>query len=137
MNEEFRQFLNEWRIDPSQAKPAFEKFYDFLVNSPGIELDFKARPGISYSLRAKNRGQKKRDLFALVDVVDDEPQNRWLSVCFYADLVSDPDENGDLVPNGLFGEDAMCFNLDEDDPGARDYIFNRLKEAAENAADRG
>lgn len=137
MNDDFRKFLEEWQIDPLQAKPVFKQYYDYLAENPDIELDFKARPGISYSLRAKNRKQKKRNLFALVDVVDDEPKSRWLSVCFYADLVTDPEESGDLVPQGLFGEDAVCFNLDEDDQQARDYIFKRLKEAANNAADEG
>ncbi|MDE5879203.1 MAG: hypothetical protein K2G99_04150, partial [Desulfovibrio sp.] len=78
--------------------------------------------------------QQGRELFVLVDVVDDEPESRWLSVCFYADMVSDPDEQGDFVPQGLLGEDALCFNLDEDSADMRDYIAARLAEAARNAA---
>ena len=97
-------------------------------------LEFKARPGISYSLRARHAAQKKRELFVLVDVVDDEPESRWLSVCFYADMVNDPDGLGDFVPQGLLGEDAMCFNLDEDSPEMREYIAARLAEAARHAA---
>ena len=72
--------------------------------------------------------------FVLVDVVDDEPEARWLSVCFYADMVNDPDELGDFVPSGLMGKDACCLNLEEDDPAMRDYILARLGEAAASAA---
>lgn len=125
-------FLEEWKIDPLNVKPAFIDYMNFLENAPDIVTDFKSRPQISYSLRAKNTSQKNRDLFVLIDVVDDDPQNRWLSVCFYAHLVTDPEEKGDLVPAGLFGEDAICFNLDEDDEAMRSYIKTRLGEAVQN-----
>ena len=49
-------------------------------------------------------------------------------------MITDPDELGDYVPEGLMGEDACCFNLDEDDAAVRDYIAARLAEAAKNAA---
>ncbi len=133
---EIKDFLDSWQQDPLQAKPVFVSFEEYLAKQPGVNLDFKARPGISYSLRAKNAAQKNRELFVLVDVVDDDPGNRWLSVCFYADMVTDPEENGDFVPGGLLGEDAICFNLDEDDPQTRDYITKRIHEAAKNAAEQ-
>lgn len=129
-----REFLEHWTSDPLKAREAFTAFKDFLAARPGVSLDFKARPGVSYSLRARHQAQKARELFVLVDVVDDEPESRWLSVCFYADMVSDPEEKGDFVPEGLMGENACCFNLDEDDPAMRAYIAARLAEAAGNAA---
>ena len=132
--QEVREFLDNWRTDPLNARQAFTAYRDFLANLPGVRLDFKARPGVSYSLRARHEAQRKRELFVLVDVVDDEPENRWLSVCFYADMITDPDELGDYVPEELMGEDACCFNLDEDDAAMRDYIAARLAEAAESAA---
>ncbi|MBD5626640.1 MAG: hypothetical protein HDQ90_03995 [Desulfovibrio sp.] len=132
--EEVKQFEAGWTADPLQVKPAFAAWAQFLEGLRDVSLDFKARPGISYSLRARHAAQKGRELFVLVDVVDDEPESRWLSVCFYADMVTDPDEQGDFVPQGLMGEDAMCFNLDEDSPEMRDYIAARLAEAASNAA---
>lgn len=122
------EFLAGWQTDPIAAKDAFLLYRDFLNGSGGISLEFNPRPGISYSLRGK-KAKAERELMALVDVVDDDPQNRWLSVCFYADMVQDPDGLGDFVPGGLLGEDAMCFNLDENDPKVRDYILARLKEA--------
>ena len=89
---------------------------------------------MSYSLRARHERQQGRELFVLVDVVDDEPESRWLSVCFYADMITDPSELGDYVPQGLMGEDACCFNLDEDDADMRAYIADRLREAAAKGA---
>lgn len=133
MIKELNNFLNSWQTDPLQSRPAFKEFYEYLESLPNVSLNFKARPGISYSLRAKNAAQKNRELFVLVDVVDDDPASRWLSVCFYADMVSDPEQAGDMVPGGLLGEDAICFNLDEDDPRVKDYILSRLKEAAQAA----
>ena len=132
--QDVRDFLDNWQADPLKVKEAFVVYKDFLVGLSGVSLDFKARPGISYSLRARHEAQRKRELFVLVDVVDDEPESRWLSVCFYADMITDPDEKGDYVPEGLMGEDACCFNLDEDDAAMRAYIAARLAEAARAAA---
>lgn len=131
--QELETFLESWTADPNGAKEAFIRFRDFLLTTPDVRFEFKARPGVSYSLRAANPKQT-RPLFVLVDVVDDEPEARWLSVCFYADMISDPDELGDFVPSGLMGEDACCLNLEEDDAAMRDYILARLGEAAAAAA---
>ena len=125
---ELATFLENWTTDPNNAKDAFVRFKDFLLATPDVRFDFKARPGVSYSLRAANAKNDERPLFVLVDVVDDEPEARWLSVCFYADMVNDPDELGDFVPSGLMGKDACCLNLEEDDPAMRDYILARLGE---------
>lgn len=131
--QELDAFLESWTADPNGAKKAFIRFRDFLLTTPDVRFEFKARPGVSYSLRAANPKQS-RPLFVLVDVVDDEPEARWLSVCFYADMITDPDELGDFVPSGLMGEDACCLNLEEDDAAMRDYILARLGEAAAAAA---
>ena len=133
MPQELETLLNDWTVDPNKAKDAFLRFRDFLLTTPDVHFDFKARPGVSYSLRAANP-HAERPLFVLVDVVDDEPEARWLSVCFYADMVSDPEELGDFVPSGLMGNDACCLNLEEDDPAMTDYILARLGEAAAAAA---
>lgn len=134
VKDEIQNFLAAWTNDAIEAKKAFVEYENFLSAQPDVIMEFKARPNISYSMRAKNKAQKKRNVFALVDVVDDDPQNRWLSVCFFADMVSDPDGLGDTVPDGLDGEDAICFNLDENDPAMRKYIGERLREAAKSAA---
>lgn len=134
MNDELKKFLDEWVVDPLPAKPMFMEFYDYLSGLPGVTLDFNSRPGVSRSLRAKHSSQKNREVFILVDVVDDDPENRWLSVCFYADMISDPEDRGDFVPAGLSGEDAACFNLDESDPELKEYVLARAREAAGAAA---
>jgi hypothetical protein len=67
-----------------------------------------------------------------MDFIDENP--RWLSVCFYGDLITDPEEYGDLVPEGLMGEDGYCFDLEENDPDLVKYIGKRLDEAYENAS---
>lgn len=131
---ELAALLADWQVDPIEAKAAFVKFRDILAKTKDVELSFKARPGVSYSLRAKHVAQKERELFVMVDVVDDDPEERWLSVCFYADYVKDKEELGDVVPAGLNGEDACCFNLDENNSDLVKYIAARLKEAAKAAA---
>ena len=131
--QDFENFLSAWTEDPCNAKPVLERFRLLLLSLEGISLVYHCRPGVSYSIRARGTAQKKRDLFVLVDVVDDDPQNRWLSVCFYADMIKDVDEKGDWVPEGLFGEDANCFNYDEESAEMEAYIAERLKEGAESA----
>jgi len=88
---------------------------------------------VSYSVRPKHELQKKRALYAMVDVIDDDPDNRWLSVCFYGEMITDPEEKGDLIPEGLLGEDGYCFDLDEYDAKDLDYLKLRLTEAHANA----
>jgi len=98
-----------------------------------ISLEFDARPGITYSLRPKHNNQKKRSLFVMADVIDDDPDARWLSICFYGEMISDPMEMGDLIPQGLLGEDGYCFDLDEYDENAVKYLKERIDEAYTSA----
>ena len=58
--QDVRDFLDNWQADPLKAKEAFVVYKDFLVGLSGVSLDFKARPGISYSLRARHEAQRKR-----------------------------------------------------------------------------
>lgn len=129
-NKELQDFLNSWEIDPFNAKKAFRIFAKACENQPSVESRFVSRPGVSYSLRffAPKR-HDGTDVIALIDVIDDDPANRWLSVCFFAHLITDPKDLGDFVPEGLEGRDALCFNLDEDNPDMINYIVDRLGEA--------
>ena len=90
-------------------------------------MDFIPRPGVTYSLRAAHANQKEKSLFVMVDVIEDDP--RWLSVCFYGDMIADPDENGDFVPDGLLGEDAVCFDISAGEDGLIQYGQARMDEA--------
>ena len=68
----------------------------------------------------------------MVDVIEDDP--RWLSICFYGEMIADPEEKGDFVPEGLIGEDAVCFDLEQRDEALIRYIETRMDEAYRNAA---
>jgi hypothetical protein len=105
----------------------FNRLKNWLASQQGVTLDFIQRPGVTYSLRASHANQKKRTSFVLVDVIEDDV--RWLSICFFAEMTSDPGEMGDLVPQGLLGEDALCFDIDAYEEQTLQYIEERLAEA--------
>ena len=128
---EMTRLLEAWPIDPRKMKQTFLRVIDKLKTTEGTHLNFISRPGVSYSLRAslKNRHEKSQSLFVLVDIIDDDPDNRWLSICFYEETVTDPDELGNLVPKGILGEDGYCFDLYKDDPSLVSYVECRIEEA--------
>lgn len=132
MNEVHR-FLDEWTDDALGVKPVFQFLYGRLQEKTGVHLEWIDRPGISYSLRATHENQKDRPLFVMLDVIDDDPQQRWLSVCFYGDMITDPDELGDLIPGGLLGSDGHCFDISEQGDALREYVGVRIQEAYEKA----
>lgn len=128
--ENLDQLLGDWQTDNLQTSSAFAGFRQLLESFPQVVLSFNGRPGITYSLRAffpVDDGEEQ--LLAMVDIIDDDPQSRWLSVCMFARMISDPEEGGDLVPGGLQGEDAICFDYDRPDPAREAYIAGRLREA--------
>ncbi|GAB6887083.1 hypothetical protein JCM13304A_05810 [Desulfothermus okinawensis JCM 13304] len=134
-NEVFKRvddFIINWT--DCTAKNGFLGLKELIFGFKDVEIDFIERKGISYSLRAKHKNQTTRKLFVMVDVIDDEPDNRWLSVCFYGDMISDPDEKGDLIPGGLLGEDGYCFDVEKFSEEEVNYIKERIKEAYKNAA---
>ncbi|MDD2219341.1 MAG: hypothetical protein PHO79_06230 [Desulfoplanes sp.] len=122
-------FLADWQESEAQPKKAFMRLRDYLLGLDGCILEFNARPGVTYSLRAKHPAQSKRPLFVMVDVIDDDPSQRWISVCSYACMVTDPDETGDYAPEGLFGEDACCFDVDGYEEDVLNYVEARIGEA--------
>jgi hypothetical protein len=134
MVREMQKFLDEWEEDPSQVKRSFVRLKDYLAAKGEQQFTFKVRPGVSYSLRARHPSQKRRDLFVIVDIIDDDPSNRWLSVCFYPDMISDREERGNLIPSGLLGEDGYCFDYEEWDEEYLGYLLVRLDEAHHNAS---
>ena len=120
-------FIEEWQETPEKNKSVFLRLKASLEKKEGVKLDFQPRPGVTYSLRAIHTAQKDKGLFVMVDVIEDDP--RWLSVCFYGDMISDPDEKGDFVPEGLLGEDAVCFDIEGLDDELVAYVKSRLDEA--------
>ena len=131
--EELDSFIAKWEDNESKTKQAFTELLDYLQKMKNITLDFNARPGITYSLRPKHNNQTKRALFAMIDVIDDDPNEKWLSICFYGDMISDPDEMGDLIPDGLLGDDGHCFDMYEYNAEEIEYLKNRLDEAYKSA----
>jgi hypothetical protein len=130
--QELNTFIEQWEETPAKTKEGFLHFREYLRNKEDVTLDFIARPGVTYSLRAVHANQQDKDLFVMVDVIEDV--SRWLSVCFYGEMITDPEEKGDFVPGGLLGEDAVCFDLEKRDEALIRYIETRMDEACRNAA---
>lgn len=126
VTEAINAFLDAWNDTPEQNKKGFIRLQDLLLNKEGVTLEFHPRPGLTYSLRA-SCPQHGRPLFVMIDVIDDQP--RWLSVCFFGDMVNDPEEKGAFVPGGLLGEDALCFDLDTYAEAELRYVEDRIEEA--------
>ena len=125
---EISDLLSGWTADGNGIKAAFSEIVELMKSLEGLTYSVKSRPGISYSLRAcVVNGEEK--ILTLMDVIDDDPQNRWISICFYAETISDPDEEGDLIPGGLLGEDGYCFDLFENDGDTVSYLKDRIIEA--------
>lgn len=129
---ELDQFLADWQETPERNKEIFLRLQQGLAAREGVKLNFIPRPGLTYSLRAAHENQTEKPLFAMVDVIEDQP--RWLSVCFYGEYITDPEELGDYVPEGLLGEDAVCFDLEEWDEKLIGYVEDRIAEAGQKAA---
>jgi hypothetical protein len=128
-----KEFIAGWEENETRTKQAFTELLAHLNSLENITLEFNARPFVSFSLRPCHKNQKKRNLFAMVDVIDDDPEERWLSVCFYGEMITDPNEAGELIPEGLLGEDGYCFDLYEYDKDEIDYLKERLTQAHKNA----
>jgi len=128
--QEIEIFLTEWKQSGQSSSLWFERFFSMLKDDAEVELSFVSRPGVSFSMRPKKRGQE-RALFAIIDVIDDDPTDRWLSVCFYEDMISDPEESGQVVPGGLGGENGYCFDIFDEDMLA--YVLARVSEARSRA----
>jgi hypothetical protein len=125
---EISELLNGWTADSNGMKVAFTEIVDLLESLEGLTYSFKSRQGISHSLRA-NVGKGEEKILTLLDVIDDDTENRWISICFYAETITDPDEEGDLIPGGLLGEDGYCFDLFDNDGDSVSYIKDRIIEA--------
>ena len=133
MQQELDTFLAGWEDNALQVKKSFVLLKNYVADKTDLAFVFRARPGVSYSLRVKHKLQTKRELFVIMDVIED-PENRWLSICFYPDMITDPDDKGVLIPLGLLGEDGYCFDFEERDDEYLQYLLARLDEAHENAS---
>ena len=126
--EELSSLIENWKADSNGMKKVFTEIIELLESLDGLIYSFKSRPGISYSMRA-NVDNDEQKILTLLDVIDDDPESRWISICFYAETITDPDEEGDLIPGGLMGEDGYCFDLFDSDDDSVSYIKDRITEA--------
>jgi hypothetical protein len=131
VNEELIGFIDGWQETNEQNKKAFLFFKELLESMQTVALEFVPREGVTYSLRAQHENQTAKPLFVMVDVIEGDP--RWLSICFYAEMITDPEEKGDFVPGGLLGEDACCFDMEEYNEIMLHYLEQRMYEAYKNA----
>ncbi len=127
VDEQLNSFIDGWQESSEQNKKSFLFFKELLESMDAVILEFVPRDGVTYSLRAKHEKQTAQPLFVMVDVIEGEP--RWLSICFYAAMIDDPDEKGDFVPGGLLGEDACCFDIEEYNKEMLQYLQQRMVEA--------
>ena len=127
--QKINDFIDAWTADELQTKSVFQTLCQQLAGMDKAKIEFIERPGISYSLRGMRPDRRECPLFVMIDVIDDDPNERWLSVCFYGDMVQDPDERGDLIPGGLLGSDGYCFDISESDDQLIAYVGQRIHEA--------
>ncbi|MBM9513126.1 hypothetical protein [Desulfogranum marinum] len=132
--QEVAAFLQDWVETNEHNKQGFERFYKQLQDKEKGSVEFHPRPGVTYSLRGMTAGKEAPVLYVMVDVIEDEP--RWLSVCFYGAMITDPEEKGAFVPGGLLGEDAICFDLEEYNQLEYAYVEARIEEAYASAVNQ-
>jgi len=129
---ELDDFINQWTDSSNKIKQAFLQLLDHMEQKDRVQFEFIPREGLTYSLRLRHPNQTSHPLFAMIDVIEDDP--RWLSVCFFGELITDPEDKGDMVPEGLLGEDAHCFDVEAFDEADMAYVTARLDEAYASAS---
>jgi hypothetical protein len=135
---ELAALVAAWPQDQAGLCQAFQALVEALLAQPETRLALVLRPGVSHSVRAdieKPAAGRKRPVYGLVDVVTPRQGPWFLSVCFYEDEISDPEERGEAVPRGLYDETGYCFDVEEYDSAQVAYLEARLTEA--RAAARG
>jgi len=129
VHEEIEKFIGNWREGEVWSREGFLSLFRHVAAMPEVKLNFVSRPGVSYSLRPRGCKQPRDGCFAIIDVIDDDPAQRWLSVCFYGETITDPESRGEVIPGGLAGLDGYCFDVTEDNPVVIEYLKVRCTEA--------
>jgi hypothetical protein len=131
---EIDEFIKSWVIDitdedRAEVKNIFIALYQCFKDS-NLPMKWLARPGSCYSLCVSE--QNSTSAFARLDVVDDDPEERWLSLCIKKALADDPANYGEVVPKILDEQDALCFAIDESNENIKVYLQTLLKKAINN-----
>ena len=108
VQQEIEEFIENWREGEAWSREGFLALYRHVTAMQGVELNFVGRPGVSFSLRPRGAKQPQDGFYAIIDVIDDDPRERWLSVCFYGEMINDPESRGEVIPGGLAGADAAA-----------------------------
>ncbi len=134
--DDLEKYLAAWPPARDDLKRAFLELAQEAGSLESARGSFLARPGISHSLRFTLEPPppgRERPVFFLIDVVE-IGDDLLLSVCFYADEISDPDGRGNEIPGALFGETGYCFDVEDHDPELLAYLKARLHSAPRAAA---
>ena len=129
--DELKSLYSTWPPEQQDLRRAFERLSSRAAALEGASCSLVSRPGVSHSFRTTlaDPGARPRPVFFLADVVA-APGDPWfLSVCFYEDEITDPDEIGNAIPQGLFDETGYCFDVDDDDGELAGYLEARMDEA--------
>ena len=129
---ELDTFLSGWPKDQSALKQAYLDLIESVKSKPLATWSFVSRAGISYSFRGQTseaKADRERPVFLVMDVIPEQEGPFWLSVCFYEDEITDPDGEGNAIPQGLFQETGYCFDIDDVEAGMVDYLKQRVNEA--------
>jgi hypothetical protein len=130
-----QDLFDNWPARQEGLKRCLNEIKDAALAIPEVVVSFISRPGVSHSLRFDldpRPDGRIRPLVFMSDVVDLGGE-LMLSVCFFQDEITDPEELGDAIPQGLYGENGYCFDVDEYDPGQVAYLMDRLAEAVAKA----
>lgn len=131
---ELASVFENWPAGQQELVALMKELKGQALARPGAAWELVSRPGVSHSLRFTLQGSS-RPVVMLLDAAYLAADMLTISVCFYADMVDDPEEMGEEIPGGLLGQDGYCFDADEEDPGAVDYLKARV-DAAFGAAAR-
>ncbi len=125
-----------WPENQAGLRRAFSELTENAEARTGTEVSLISRAGVSHSFRATldNPGpNRKRPVYFLVDVIVSEADPWFLSVCFYEDEITDPEDLGNPIPQGLFEETGYCFDVDDYDAVLLNYLTQRIAEAHHRA----
>lgn len=128
-------FLLNWGEDSLEVKELFTRLYGLLRQCPALTLSWNARPEVVYALRATLKEAKSADIsgdIARMDIIDDDPEERWLSIRLNAALAGRCRKDWEVLPGGLSGHDALCIDVDEQEEGISDDLLELFASSLKN-----
>jgi hypothetical protein len=96
---------------PGGLARACEELTRCAAHMAAIAIEVITRQGVFHSFRAAliAPGERRvRPIYFLVDVV--------VSVCYYEDEITDPEERGNPIPEVMFQETGYCIEVETYNP---------------------